>query len=290
MGGMFDFDSFDSYAIKPIYVAGNISAILSRKEMKNIFSQMDENSAVVIVGHAHCGAVHCAKESAKYAKLKNISDLLKHVDAGGEFQNLQKQIISLSNNPDFLKASKKKSIRILGAFANLDSDSVGFRFLDSNSLYRSDKSLERRLDSNFKQSNSEQNLSNKQYAHAIVISSPSLLFDSREIFDCGANEIFCVSASDNSDSKKLAQKSIASTEIALQNLLDEPAIASTEYSVKNNSTKHIVLLHTDMAVINTWKRELLQKSSIIYDAIKNDGVRISSFIYDDMTGKTYAIE
>jgi len=289
MGGLFDYNDFRARGIHPVYVAGNISEVLASKKMWDVFSKLAPESAVVIVGHSHCGAVHCAKQSQAYSGHKNISKLIEHVNPESETENVKQQMEVISKNPGFISESKKKSIRILGAFANFDSHPPSFSLMSNQNIMRLDKALEKKLDFNFRQSNQGQDLSQKQYAHAVVINGSSVPSDSREIFSCCANEIFCVSASDFSNSKKLGAKSIASAEMALLDLLDEHAIASAEYSVNNNSTRHIALLHTDLSVINKWKSELMEKSEIIFQAVERGGLHISSMIYNDLTGEVFII-
>ena len=50
MGGMFEFDDFARKGVEVVYVAGNISDILDKPGVKEVFKRMEKHSSVVIMG------------------------------------------------------------------------------------------------------------------------------------------------------------------------------------------------------------------------------------------------
>lgn len=288
MGGMFDFDDFARRGIAVVYVAGNVSDVLSTPGIKEVFKRMDKDSSVVIMGHAKCGAVHCAAERESYAQFRNIAALLQLVKPTGELDNLRAQQEALASNENFQKLAARKNIRVITAYVDIAHESPTIQLADDKMALDTDRGLIARLNQHFNESNAGQNLSTKQFAHAIVISGPSLPFDAREIFSARANEIFCVSAGDFGGKKhkgRLAEEEIASVELASLGLLDEQSVASVEYSVTKNSSQHILMLHTDLEVIDAWEADLLKKSDIIRDAIIEGKLEITTAVYDSSTGR-----
>ncbi len=290
MGGMFDFDDFARRGIAAIYVAGNVSDILSTPGIKEVFKRMDKDSSVVIMGHAKCGAVHCAQqhsETGLYADLRNIAVLLRLVKPTGEMDNLRAQRESLSDNPAFKKLAAKKNIRVIKAFVDIAHEKPHIHLVHSNQVLPQDTYLMASLNRRFQEPNAGQDLSTHQFAPAGVISGPSLPFDAREIFDAKANEIFCVSGGDFGGQKhkgRLSQRELASVEMAALGLLDEQSVGSIEYSVTKNKSQHILLLHTDLAVVDAWEADLLKKSEIVTDALLAGKLEITTAVYDQSTG------
>src|SRR4030095_656089 len=122
MGGMFDFDDFAKRGIAVVYVAGNVSDILHAPGVKEVLKRMDKDSSIVIVGHAKCGAVHCASEKEHYSHLKNIAILLHLVKPTGGRDNVMAQKETLSGNESFQKLAAKKNIRLITAFVDISHD------------------------------------------------------------------------------------------------------------------------------------------------------------------------
>ena len=287
MGGMLDFDDFARRGILPVYVAGNVSEIFNTPGMKEIFSRMGRDSSIVIVGHAKCGAVHCAGERHKFEKFRNISKLLNFVKHTSELDNLAAQARELGANENFRKAAAKKGVRITTAFVDIAHERPSIRIADESTATAKDGELISHLNAQFIASNEGQDLSERQYAHAIVISGHSLPFDPREIFDCKANEIFCVTAGDFGKKKpkgRLSGDALASVEAAALGLLDEKSIASVEYSITANSSRHILLLHTNTEVLKAWEEELLKKSEIVTRAVIDGTVEITTAVYVPTSG------
>ena len=293
MGGMFEFDDFAKRGILPVFVAGNISEIFNTPGMKEIFRRMGKGSSVMIVGHAKCGAVHCAGERHLFEKFRNIFKLLGFVKHTSERDNLAEQAKALEANPDFQKAAAQKGVHVTTAFADIaHAKKPSITIADESTATAKDAELISHLNAHFIESNSGQDLSAHQYAHAIVVSGHSLTFDPREVFNCGANEIFCVTAGDFGKKKPkghLSDDAVASTEAAALGLLDEKSIGSMEYSVTENSSRHILLLHTDTKVVNAWESELLEKSDIIREAVIKGTVEITTAVYDPLSGRVTPI-
>ncbi len=288
MGGMFEFDDFARKGVEVVYVAGNISDILDKPGVKEVFKRMEKHSSVVIMGHAKCGAVHCAQHMDLYSHLKNIAILLGFVKPTGELDNARAQQEALLANEGFKKLAARKNIHVVTAFADIAHETPEIHLADPKEALKHEEELIQRLNKRFKASNAGQDLSKHQFAHAIVISGPALPFDAREIFSAGANEIFCVSAGDFGGKKhkgSMTQDEVASVEMATLGLLDEHSVASVEYSVEKNKSSHILLLHTDLAVIDAWEADLLKKSEIITDAVIKGNLEITTAVYDSSTGR-----
>ena len=290
MGGMFQFDDFAKEGILPLYVAGNASSILSTPGIKEVFSRMEKGASVIIVGHSQCGAVCCAQHKEIYSNENNIRKLLKKI-APEEKENLSMQADELRNNAYFRKFAAAKGLHVTTAFVNINTPVPSIQIVDAKSATQKDADLVSRIDAHFKESNKGQSLSGHQYAHTIVISGNSMRFDARETFDCGANEIFSVSAGDFGGNKNKGKldDALGSTEMAMLGLLDKKAIASIEYSIQKNSTHHILLLHTDSRVASLWEAELLQKSSTIANAVVAGNVEITTATYDPFTGRVVLV-
>jgi len=288
MGGMFDFDDFATRGIAVVYVAGNVSGILASPGVKDVFRRMDADSSVVIVGHAKCGAVHCAAERHNYRQHRNISSLLRLVRPEGELENLQAQAQALRDSAIFRSVAGKARIRVLTAFVDISKKEPSICVIGGDAPADADRELIERMEKRFMDRNRKQDLSQQQFAHAVVISGPSLPYDPREIFSADANEIFCVSAGDfggHAHKGALTGPEIGSLEMAAIGLLDQSAVASAEYSVAKNDTRHILLLHSDLAVIDAWEEELLKKSRMISGALIAGDLEITSAIYDSQTGR-----
>lgn len=288
MGGMFEFDDFAKKGIAVVYVAGNVSDILSTPGVKENLRRMDRDSSIMIMGHAKCGAVHCASDMEHYSHLKNIAKLLGLVKPTSELDNLQAQKEALSGNARFRKFAARRNVRVMTAYADISHETPKIRLVDDKSALEQDREFIRQLDARFRETNSGQDLSAHQFAHAVVISGPSLPFDPREIFSVRANEIFCVSAGDFGGKRhkgRMSESAVATVEMASLGLLDEQSVASVEYSVEKNKSQHILLMHTDLAVIDAWEADLLRKSDIITDAIIGGRLEITTAVYDSSTGR-----
>ncbi len=288
MGGMFEFDDFAKRGIAVVYVAGNVADLLDTAGIKEVLKRMDQDSSIIIMGHAKCGAVHCAADKSHYALHRNIAKLLRSVDPASELDNLKVQAAALSANKNFKALAAKQNIHIVTAFVDIAAESPHIELVSSEKAVAKDRELIRTLDARFRTSNKKQDLSAHQFAHAIIISGPSLPFDAREIVSAEtANKVFCVSAGDfggNKHKGHLSEAEIATVEMASLGLLDDVSVASVEYSVENTGTRHIVLLHTDLKVIDAWEKELLQKSDIVTQAVLEGRLEITAAIYDSSTG------
>jgi len=288
MGGMFDFDDFARRGIAAVYVAGNVSDFLNTSGVKEVFRRMDKDSSIVITGHAKCGAVHCASEKERYSHLKNIAILLHLVSPTGELDNLRAQAGTLAANEAFQKLTARKNVRIVSAFVDIAHHEPQIRLVDGDKAQEQDRELIDGLDRAFRRSNGGMDLSSHQFAHAVVISGPALPFDAREIFSAGSNEIFCVTGGDYGGKKHkghLSETEIASVEMASLGMLDEQSVASIEYSVEKNKSQHILLLHTDLAVIDAWEAQLIRKSDIVSNALIEGRLEITTAVYDSSTGR-----
>lgn len=293
MGGMLGFDDFSKKGVATVYVAGNVSDILHSPAIKEVLSRMAKDSSIIIMGHACCGAVAAASHkkslSQDIGKNRNLLGLVEHVHSKDELSNLVWQQEKLSGSKEFLKLQKEKGVRLLTAFADIEKkgeQQVGL--IDGSQASKEDISLIESMNANFREKNAQHDLSQKQFVYATVISSPSLQFDAREIFDCKANEIFVVSAGDygaKAQRGEVPPEAVASAEMAQLGMLDQKSIGSIEYSVEHVKSRHIVLLHTNAEVANQWEADLLQKSRILTDALVRGEIEISVAIYDSATGK-----
>lgn len=281
---LLDFDDFAKKGVLPIFVAGNISKVLNTPGMKEIFGRMAEGSSIIIVGHSRCGVVHGARHKENYRSLEHVSGLLNEVEPDAH-ENIASQARKLAANPDFKKAAAEKGISIVTAHADISHGEPTIRC--SGPASDEDKKLISGMEKHLRASSAGQDLSQPQYAHAVVITGQSLHFDPRQIFGCGPNEIFCVSAGDFGKKTKkgeMGAEPLATAEMAATGLLDASAIGSAEYSVTANLTRHIVLLHTDLEVANAWEMELITKSPTIAKAVLDGALEISTAVYDSQTG------
>lgn len=275
LGGMFRFEDFAKEGIVPVYVAGNVSDVFKNREMAKLLGRLADNASVVIMGHSKCGAVHCAQEIGKFGaeKHRNIKQLLACVHHSDEGSNLGEQAKQFIASLEF-RSVKKKGIGIACAFAHMDCEKPSVAAVSRVS--REERAFISKISTQFEEANRKQNLSEKQYAHAIVISDPNYGFDAREIASCAANEIFCISAASLE-----GKHATASAEMALVGLLDEHAIASAEYSVTHNQTRHIVIVHPQHAQIEA---QMIRESDIIRDAVLSGEVEITTMTYNPKTG------
>jgi len=275
LGGMFRFEDFAREGIVPVYVAGNVSDVFKNREMGKLLGRLADNASVVIMGHSKCGAVHCAQEIGKFGaeKHRNIKQLLACVHQSDEGANLAEQAKKLAASGEFASA-KKKGIGVGCAFARIEGEKPSVAAVGRVS--RKEREAIGRISAQFEEANRKQDLSQKQYAHAIVISDPNYGFDAREIASCAANEIFCISAASIE-----GKHATASAEMALVGLLDEHAIASAEYSITHNETRHIVIMHPQHAQIEA---QMIMESDIIRDAVLAGEVEITTMTYNPKSG------
>ncbi|MBS3069215.1 hypothetical protein J4441_02515 [Candidatus Micrarchaeota archaeon] len=276
MGGMFRFDDFAKEGIVPVYVAGNVAEVFKNDRMKELLGKLAEKSSIIIMGHSKCGAVHCANEKENFSsdKHRNIHGLLECVHHEEE-GNVREQARKLNASKELANARKGKEISVACAFADIvgKTPSIEIR----GRAWEAEKSFISRLSAQFEEANRGQVLSESQYAHAVVISDPSCGFDAREIANCGANEIFCISAASSADNAK----AVASAEMALAGMLDVHMIASAEYSITHNSTRHIVVVHEEFEKIEA---QIIRDSEIIRDAVISGTVEITAMGYNTKTG------
>ncbi len=283
LGGMLEFDDFARHGVFTVYIAGNGAAILESPAMQHMLSRMGNDSSIIVMGHAKCGAVKCAG-SDETTGSDNISNLISSIHPSGGRINAAEQAYELSTSRLFKSLSSEKKVRVLSAFVDIEHPSHTISI--AGDATDGDKQLIARLNKHFSRNNSQQDLSKKQYAHAVAITDPMLGFDAREIFGCKANEIFTVSAgkASKAGSNGAGELTTGSAEMAILGLLEESAVGSVEYSVTHNSSQHIMLLHTDLATVEGWEAELLAKSKIIRDALLRGDIEITSAVYDPATG------
>lgn len=276
LGGMFRFEDFSRDGIVPVYVAGNVADVFKSSEMAKLLGRMEEGASVIIVGHSKCGAVQCAREIEQFSshRHRNIRELLACVRREDEKENLAEQAKKLAASAEFC-AAKGRGVHISCAFARIEGETPSVETVGRASA--KDIVLIMRLSKQFEEANRGQDLSAKQYAHAIVVSDPNYCFDAREIAGCAANEIFCISAASREDAG-----AIGSAEMALSGLLDEHAIASAEYSITHNKTRHIVIVHPQHEQIEA---QMIAQSEIIRDAVLCGEVEITTMEYSPKTGR-----
>lgn len=275
LGGMLGFDDFAKEGIAPIYVAGNVAEVFKGGEMKSLLGKLAKESSIIIMGHSKCGAVHCAKEAEKFSHEKhgNMRQLLACVHHEDEGENVLAQAAKLRKSDEYRQASGGKSIRIACAFADIAGEKPSVGIIGKSGIGQ--LAIAQRISRQFEDANRGQDLSQKQYAHAIVISDPKYRFDGREMASCGANEVFCISAA-SADGK-----AIASAEMALGGLLDAHAIASAEYSITHNNTRHIAIVHGQYEKIEA---QMIADSQIIREAVVRGEVEITAMQYDPKSG------
>jgi len=149
------------------------------------------------------------------------------------------------------------------------------------------------MEMNFRLKNLGKNLEENQYAPVAIVCGSDLKVSGREIFDMGeANRAFCITASGSKSifGVHIDSEALASTEMAMLHLLDADTLASVQYSIINNSTRHIALVHTDERVLDVWKSEMMEKSPIIRKAVEEGTVVINRFLYHEETGHAQCLD
>lgn len=305
LGGMLDFDDFAKEGVAVVYVAGNVADVLKAKGMKEMLSHLDKDARVLVLGHSKCGAVKCAHEASSASAMKkifkkanivgrrvtrNLDALVGSVHPEGENANLARQVEVLRTDPAFTSIFSKKNIRVISAIADFTRTEPKVEIIDGSSANEKDAAFVFRLQEKYRRTNSEVDFSGGQYAHAIVISGPSI-FDPRAIFGVKkANEVFCVSSGDFGRGKgrhgEITEDSIASAEMAELGLLDVHAtmIGSIEYSVQHLQARNIVLMDTSSRAVEELEAQLLANSPILTSALSKNQIELTLMVYNPQTG------
>lgn len=249
---VFDVHLLSQHRTAVIFTAGNVFyfpstdkvAVASRKMYDDLALQLKDPRLIKVIGHINCGAVAHRKDKDNPEIPADIRELLGQVQ-GDELDNTSAQFFLL----------REKLPRIVSSFA--PHAWIIFDWTNEEDPLRRESNPLIRINDKTTQSiyellslRMEQGLFtglDTQYAHAVAVTSvngPELQipFTLREVFGVERpNEVFCVTANGNLNGAAG---------------FDPISRGSILYSLLNNQTSNIVLVHRDKMVLTAWKREL----------------------------------
>ncbi|MDD5023182.1 MAG: hypothetical protein PHU63_03365 [Candidatus ainarchaeum sp.] len=206
----------------------------SNATFQSLLLNARKKTPVKVVGHSHCGAVHHADGKGNLGQPRDIRLLLDTVTPYSVEENANVQARRLIEMATSLGARVSISAHVF----DWDSSTKPIAVVDETTSLMS---------RSFRYSmRGYRGTLNTQYAHAVIVTSvnddPHIPFTPRELFGITQpNDVFCVTAN------------------GLNNIapgFDSISKGSILYTLMNNQTSNIVLVHSDQAVLNAWKQEL----------------------------------
>lgn len=259
------------------FSAGNALSLeqpASRAILASLLSRIRTGSTVRIIGHANCGAVDHADGEGNLRSPPGLRSLLDSVEPTNEMTNIALQLERVRS----LAASVGAEVTVQGNLfdwnnpeqaveGNGDPVTILNETFRTRSLSRFVRGLE------------------TQYAHAVLVSGVNgyitIPFTLREVFSVHRpNEVFCVTANE------LLSEGPG---------FDDLSTGSILYSLINNQTTNIVLVHADEVVLAAWKEELnkwfhdLSRSNDVKEALIAERyfageIAITCMLYDIQKG------
>jgi len=261
-----------------VFNAGN-SFDSKSSMMTNIFDELIErggkNLKIRVFGHRDCGAVGHTDNKGNVG-LGILKSLLNAVNGIGEIENAKEQRDRLMT---FLSSRNMGNVEVSMYYFDWNDDKVFPVGEMDETLLTFRKRFGNKL-----RAGCISGLE-KQYAHVVGISDAlSIPFTLRELFGIRRpNEMFCVTANQNPAYP-----------------FDEISFGSILYSLMNNSTNNVLLVHPKINVLHRWEGELRtllnrlengdnEKEKEVGVRFGNGEIVITKMVYNPKTAKVSII-